>query len=106
MQSREENTSISLTDEIREPSPSIEWQLSELEQLMVKTMRESVDKQVSALRDMLGESEQKRYHLTSTCRSLEAWINDLIAALNEHNIDVPSAPGSQYPGTPSSCTSD
>ena len=104
----EANTSISLTDEIEKPSIPIdsEWQLSELEQLMVKAVRDTVDKQVSALRDMLRKSERKRYDLTSTYRSSQAWIDDLIAALNEHNIDVPPPPGAQYPGTPSSCASD
>jgi hypothetical protein len=97
-----------LMDEIEKPSLLIdsEWQLSELEQLIVKAVRDSVDKQVSALRDMLRESEWKRYDLTSTCRSSQAWIDDLIATLNEHNIDVPPVPGAQYPGTPSSCASD
>jgi hypothetical protein len=73
---------------------------------MVMTMRSTIDENTLVLRECLEKAAKLRYDLTSKCRYLEAWIHDLIATLNEHDIVVPPAPGMQFPGTPTSCASD
>ena len=81
-------------------------QLSQSELSVVMAMRDNIDDKVSALEQSLDESIRARYDLTSKCRYLEVWINDLVAALNEHDIDIPPGPCTQFTGTPSSCASD
>jgi hypothetical protein len=77
--------------------------LSELERSMILKMRESTQRE---LMSSLKEADERLRKLTSDNRYLEAWNNDLIWILNEHDIDVPVGPGSQYPGTPSICDDD
>jgi hypothetical protein len=84
-------------------SPPTTSQLSQSEMFVVMAMRDNIDEKV---RQSLKEAIQAQYDLTGKCRYLEAWINDLVAALNEHNIDIPPGPCSQFTGTPSSCASD
>jgi hypothetical protein len=80
--------------------------LSQSELLVVMAMRDNIEENVSVLRQSFGESIRAEYELTSKCRYLEAWANDLVAALNEHNIDIPHGPCAQFTGTPSPRASD
>jgi hypothetical protein len=90
------NKSIAHTNNVDKFSRQIEMQLSHLEHSMVMAMRDCLDERVSVLKDMLCESEMKRY-------DLETWIKDLITALDVHDIAIPPHPDSLFPGTPSSC---
>jgi hypothetical protein len=93
----EEHTSTSLmhhnvlprTNVAMQSPPPTMSQLSQLELLVVMAMRDNIDDKVSALQQSLAELIRARYDLTSKCRYLEAWINDLVAALNKHDIDIP-----------------
>jgi hypothetical protein len=80
--------------------------LSQSELLVVMAMRDNIDEKMSALQESFKESIRAEYDLTSKCRYLEAWISDLVAALNEHGIDIPPGPCTQFTGTPSPCASD
>jgi len=92
---------------VQSPPPTLsESHLSQSELLVVMAMRDNIDEKVSALQQCLNEMIQARYDLTSKCRYLEAWTNELVTALNEHDIDIPSGPCTQITGTPSPCASD
>jgi hypothetical protein len=70
----------------------ISMDLSEQEQTVVWKMRDAVQAEVSRLMMSLDEADQFQDHLTSNNRYLEAWIGDLIAALELHGIAIPEAP--------------
>jgi hypothetical protein len=77
-------------------TPPAVSQLSQSELMVVMAMRDNIDEKLSALRQSLNEATRAEYDLTCKCRYLEAWIDDLVAALNEHDIDIPPAPGTQF----------
>ena len=86
------------------PSPKPErngTKLSELEELMISTLREAVNAAVLPMREDLHKSYMAERVLTSECRMLRAWTDDLVNALIANDIDVPISAESQYPGTPS-----
>lgn len=68
---------------------------------MVMSMREHIDAKMSDIRKYLDDLERDRYEAISERRHLRAWVDELITALNDHDIVVPSGPGSQYSGDPS-----
>lgn len=68
---------------------------------MISTMREAVNAAVLPMREDLHKAYMAERVLTSECRMLRAWSDDLVNTLISNDIDVPIAAESQYPGTPS-----
>jgi hypothetical protein len=86
---------------VAKPPCSITLELSQSEQTVVMAMRDNIDREVLGLRGSLKKVDQLLYESTSKSRYPNARIQDPIDVLIEHNIVVPPAPGTQYPGTPS-----